>query len=100
MRESGSEGGRMECAPWHEAQFGATERPDFSRALPWMLSLKLEGEPVFAASAASRTIPVFPWQARQVAGRTKWFVRLLGSFDGRMSWDPWQLAHVTVGLPA
>ncbi len=29
----------------------------------------------------------------QVAGRLKWFVRDVGSFEGLMSWDPWQSEH-------
>src|SRR5512139_3523705 len=34
VRESGSDGGRISCTPWQDAQFGATESPVFSRALP------------------------------------------------------------------
>jgi len=38
IEEAGSVCGNMECAVWQVAQFGATDRPFFNSASPWMLS--------------------------------------------------------------
>ena len=38
IEDAGSVCGRIECAVWQEAQFGATISPFLNRASPWMLS--------------------------------------------------------------
>src|SRR5664279_416586 len=82
---------------WHVAQLGANLRPLFSSALPWMLSWKRAGW-FTAGPPAPGTTAMFAWHLRQVVGRLKRFVRDAASFDGRMSWIPWQSVQVAALL--
>ncbi len=89
MGESRSTARLMSCTPWQSLQDGATIKPIFSSARPWMLSMYCD-----AASGYfiwySLVRPGLLWQVAQVRGRFSLKTGESACLAGRMSCEPWQ----------